>query len=121
MFKNELGCFVPHYQPIVRLSDHTTAMFECLARFNCNGKIAGPVDYEHLFDNNDFLWQLFENSLPHIMAHTKNDMTICVNIDVDSLTNVFFTIVEDLANTFPDFRVVSGNGIYSTLREFYHP
>jgi EAL domain-containing protein (putative c-di-GMP-specific phosphodiesterase class I) len=72
-------------------------MFECLARFNFGGRVFSPSDFELHFNDKEFLWQLFESSIPSLISHTKRDFEICVNIDVNTLTEQFFSIVESLA------------------------
>lgn len=93
-----LRSILPHYQPIVRLSDKEVVMYECLARFiDNNGNGVGPLDLEHLFEDKSFLWNLFDQSFPSIIANMHKDVAISVNIDVSSLTPKFFTLIENLA------------------------
>jgi EAL domain-containing protein (putative c-di-GMP-specific phosphodiesterase class I) len=103
MKKYQLDFIVPHYQPIVRLSDRKIVMYECLARFiDNNGNGVGPLDLEHLFEDKSFLWNLFDQSFPSIIANAHKDITISVNIDVSSLTPKFFTLIENLAHMHSD-------------------
>lgn len=98
----ELQLLIPHYQPIVRLSDRKVVMHECLARFiDKDGHGVGPLDLEHLFEDEDFLWNLFIQSFPLVVVNAHESITITVNIDVSSLTPKFFTYIEHFAHTNP--------------------
>lgn len=94
---------VPYYQPIVQLSTGETVMYECLARFMKNdGTKMYPGDINHLFENPEFLWDIFEKLFPKIIEHAHQKITIAINIDVCSITERFFYFVEHLFQIHPE-------------------
>lgn len=93
---------VPYYQPIVQLSTGKTVMYECLARFiKTDGTRMGPMDISDLFENPEFLWDIFEKLFPKIMEHASQKNAIAINIDVCSITERFFYFVEHLFHHHP--------------------
>lgn len=91
-----------HYQPIIQLSSGEIAMYECLARFiDTNGNGIGPNDILELFENPEFLWDIFERTLPRVAAHAKNTITVAINVDVCSMSERFFQHIEDFFHAHP--------------------
>lgn len=102
MRKYSISSIVLHYQPIVRLSSGEIAMYECLARFiDTEGNGLGPIDLEQLFEAPEFLRDLFEKTLPKIVQHAKDNITVAVNVDVCSLSDQFFCYIERFFNDHP--------------------
>lgn len=94
---------VLHYQPIVWIPTGETAMYECLARFiNVDGIGIAPGDIAHLFDEPEFLWDVFEKTLPRIIQYAKEDISVSINVDVSSLSDRFFYFIEHFFHKHPD-------------------
>lgn len=103
MRKYSIASLVPHYQPIIKLSSGEPAMYECLARFiDANGHGVGPVDIATLFENPEFLWDIFEKTLPKVALYAENNITIAVNVDVCSMGDRFFSHIERFFHDHPD-------------------
>lgn len=106
MNRYAIAWVIPHYQPIVRLSDRKVVMYECLARFiNKDGVGVGPADIDHLFDDPEFLWDLLEKTIPSILTQYRGacDTSISINIDPCSLGDRFFYFFEHLFHRHPSF------------------
>lgn len=106
MNRYAIAGLIPHYQPIVRLSDKKIVMYECLARFiNNEGNGIGPNDITHLFDNQEFLWDLLEKTIPSLLSHFIGscEASISINVDPCSLGDRFFYFFEHLFHKHPDF------------------
>lgn len=94
---------VLHYQPIVWIPTGEVAMYECLARFiDANGQGISPDDINHLFDEPEFLWDIFEKTLPRVGRYAKEDISISINVDVTSLSDRFFYFIEHFFHAHPD-------------------
>lgn len=91
-----------HYQPIIRLKDGKTTMYECLARFRrTDGVKIAPGHILHLFNDHDFLWSVFKQIFPQIVEHTQKNIQISVNLDVYTITDKFFYFIEEYFVRFP--------------------
>lgn len=104
MTRFSIAGVIPHYQPIVRLADNKIIMYECLARFiGFNGDGIGPTDIEHLFDDQEFLWELLQKTVPCLINHINTYNTvITINIDAYTLGERFFYYFEHLFYKYPN-------------------
>lgn len=102
MIRYNIAEVVPHYQPIVQLSTGKIVSYESLARFvGVDGKKMFPGDVGHLFENPEFLWELFERMFPKVVEHAQTGVPIAVNVDVHSLTERFFYFIEHVFHKYP--------------------
>lgn len=89
---------IPHYQPIIRMSDKIIVKHECLARFiDIEGVGLKPDDMEHLFDDESFLRALFERIMVDVVEYAKQGIPICANVDVKTIDEQFFKTITNLA------------------------
>lgn len=92
-----LQVFIPHYQPIVNLQDESIVKYESLARFfDSEGKAIGPMDVPHLFEDEDFLYDIFLRSLNVGISHAAENRTVSINVDLRNMSERFFMKIESI-------------------------
>lgn len=101
MSKAIINSLIPHYQPIVSLSDGQIASYECLARFDNNGSLQSPGDHEHLFNDENFLDKIFFKSFfSYLMGGFREPVSF--NICPKNLHPAFFELVEMVTLVHPE-------------------
>lgn len=103
MRKYQIAEMVPHYQPIVRINDEEVIMYECLGRFrDSKGNGVGPIDIPDLFENSNFLWDVFEKQMNAVVPLVyKKNAIITINTDVNTINDRFIYFIDDFFTNHP--------------------